>query len=308
MIGGLHDSADAQSFVSRKRKYAEVGFSLNATNYFGDITPGPSILSFRPGSTRLSIGLSASKKFGGRTFLRGGVNWARITGSDAKAATPSDQNDYGRWQRNLSFRNDIFEINGVGMLYLFNNYGDVYRRPDINPYVFGGAALFVHSPKAEVQEGDNNGLAPGWYKLRELRTEGQSDEYSKAGIAIPFGLGVTYKLGRMFDLSFEIGWRKTFTDYLDDVSGSYADKGKIEGQTSTTAVILSDRTLEVADQYDIPVFSRTSAVNGKSYEYTLGHGREGQQRGDKFDSDWYIISGFRLSYMLIAKGHAPKFR
>ncbi len=99
-------------------------------------------------------------------------------------------------------------------------------------------------------------------------------------IAIPFGAGVRYKLDRNWDLGFEIGWRKTFTDYLDDVSSNYADPADIP----------TDKGREMANRANNP-----------------GHAPF-QQRGDQTDKDWYIVAGFNLTYILPTNVKSPKFR
>jgi hypothetical protein len=62
-----------------------------------------------------------------------------------------------------------------------------------------------------------------------LSTEGQGiypdkKPYSLWQPTIPFGGGVKFAITENLRIGFEIGLRKLFTDYLDDVSTSYPIK------------------------------------------------------------------------------------
>jgi hypothetical protein len=299
--GLLMSSLDSQAQrMTARNRYIQVGVTLSAANYFGDLVPGPQITSFRFKSTRLNLGVTAAKKLTPHIFVRGSLSWARITGDDEKAATVGEATDAGRWQRNLSFRNDIKELAVMGQYYLFGSY-KAARRSDINPYVFAGVGVFAHNPKTYY---DGNLMAKGWYDLQPLHTEGQDKAYSKVGMCIPLGLGVSYKLSRVYDLSFEIGWRKTFTDYLDDVSGKYADKSDLKAKYGDASWILSDRSIERAGL----TVTQGPSNTGELFPYTGSPGHAGRQRGDLTDDDWYIFSGLNLSYILQGSSHRPKFR
>ncbi|WP_225307275.1 DUF6089 family protein [Adhaeribacter soli] len=284
--------ADAQRF-SRRKAYNSVGFHLNAMNYFGDIVPESDFTSLRFKSTRPNIGVSYTRRFTPRISVRAALAWGRITGDDAKSASVDEAENRPRFIRNLSFRNDIKELSFVGTFDLFENRGNYLKRPDFSPYAFAGVAVFAHNPKAEYR-GEFVALQP-------LGTEGQNlddssdplgnydDPYSRIQIAIPFGLGVKYKLDKNWDLGFEIGWRKTFTDYLDDVSGFYADPVALAANNPLSAA-LADRSGE------------------QPLGPQVGWGQYNDQRGDRTDKDWYIVTGFNLTYILPQKGRSPKFR
>ncbi|WP_207433950.1 DUF6089 family protein [Sabulibacter ruber] len=298
--------AEAQRF-SRRNLYNSVGVSLNAMNYFGDVTPESDFTSLRLNSTRPSVSVHFTRKFTPRIYGRAALSWGRITGDDSKSADFSEPENEPRYKRNLSFRNDIKELSLTGIIDLFENRRTYLRRPDFTPYAFLGVAVFHHNPKAYY--GGSDLLAAGWYELQPLGTEGQYAErnqddypepYKKVQFAIPFGLGVKYKLARSWDVAFEITWRKTFTDYLDDVSTVYADKSDL----SRTAAILSDRSAENErarnGQYNI--------ITEGEFSRLEGYGRKGDQRGDTSDDDWYISTGFSLNYILAPARRGPKFR
>ena len=270
--------ADAQQF-SKRKQYNSVGFSLNAMNYFGDVTPTTSFTSLRPGSTRVGAGVSLMHRFTPRISGRFGLMYGRISGDDALAADENGTDSRFRYNRNFAFRNDILEASAVAVIDLIENRNNYLKRPDFVPYVFGGIAGFYHNPK---------GLYNGSYiDLQQLKTEGQATGYSQTQFAIPFGGGIRYRINRNFDASLEIGWRKTFTDYIDDVGGYYAGPAALTGAQKYFG-------------HDI-----TKSLTG---EYN-GFANAGSVRGDKNGkTDWYITTGVTLSYILTPRIKNPKFR
>lgn len=275
-------AADAQQFTKRKQ-YNSVGVTLTAMNYFGDITPKPSIPSLRFGATRPNLGVTLTHRFTPRISARAGLSYGRITGSDAKAADQNDAAAKYRYNRNMNFRNDIAELSAVAIFDLIPNRNNYIKRPDFVPYLFAGLAGYAGNPKGL----DNN---DNYVALQPLRTEGK--DYNRGGIAIPFGLGARYKLNKSFDLGFEIGFRKTFNDYLDDVSDKY--------------VASRSQLASPAAQYfgwDITGGAGVG-VDGTWIETN----QAGYQRGKNDEDDWYVQAGFTLNYILAPRVKSPKFR
>lgn len=288
--------ASAQHF-NRRKLYNTVSVHLNATNYFGDLVPKTSFASLRIGATRPNLGFSYMHRFAPRLSGRVGLNYGRLTGDDQQAADVNDNDASYRYYRNLSFRNDIIEVSGVAIVDLFENRGTYLKRREFAPYLFGGIAAFHHNPKAQDASGKYVALQP-------LGTEGQQSSnqaakkypasYSRYQIAIPFGAGIRYKLDRQYDVGFEIGWRKTFTDYIDDVSGKYANP-----------LDLSPKAREMADRSGELTSKLTNPKDRIKYS---GYGVEGSKRGTDNEDDWYIVTGFNFSYILTPKLKSPKFR
>ncbi|MEJ8758589.1 DUF6089 family protein [Pontibacter sp. H259] len=311
--------ADAQRFTLRKR-YASVGVHVGAMNYFGDIVPEPDFTSLRFKSTRPNIGISYTYRYFPRISVRGSFHWGRIIGDDVKSAALNETENAGRYRRNLSFRNDIKELSAVAIVDLFENRQTYRRRPDFVPYGFVGIAVLHHNPKAYYESGSHPGLSgdqdipTGWYELQPLGTEGQqlsgNDPYKRVQVAIPFGLGVRYKLDRYWDLSFEVGWRKTFTDYLDDVSTGYVNKSDLLGSGNASpnrqaSAIFSDRSAE--GEFTASLIP--DPTPGVPYKRLSGYGTpENQVRGHRDDKDWYIVSGVNINYILTPRIRSPKFR
>ncbi|SFQ39405.1 DUF6089 family protein [Hymenobacter arizonensis] len=280
--------ANAQQF-SKRKQYNSVGFSLNALNYFGDVTPSTSFASLRFGATRVGAGVSITRRFYPRLSGRFGLSYGRITGDDALAADEAGADSRFRYNRNMSFRNDILEASAVAVFDLIENRNNYLKRPDFVPYVFAGVAGFYHNPKGLVGPNDL-GLSEGQYiALADLKTEGQASSYSKVNVSIPFGGGIRYRINRNFDASLEVGWRKTFTDYIDDVGGKYAGAQALAGGSP-------------AQRY----FGREITRNRTAFP---GFDDAGSQRGDAGNrTDWYIVTGVTLNYILTPRIKNPKFR
>ena len=287
--------ADAQQF-SKRKQYNSVGFSLNAMNYFGDVTPVTNFTSLRFGATRVGAGVSITRRFYPRLSGRFGVSYGRISGDDTKAADPNDPDARFRYNRNMTFRNDILEASAVAIFDLIENRNNYLKRPDFVPYVFAGVAGFYHNPKGLVGQ-NNQGLSVGSYvNLADLRTEGQSKAYGQTQFSIPFGGGIRYRINRNFDASLEIGWRKTFTDYIDDVGGKYADPNSLA--TAAQKYFGSDITRSVSQP--------DATFNAGTFP---GFNAAGSQRGDRGNkTDWYIVTGVTLNYILTPRIKNPKFR
>jgi len=310
--------ADAQRYIKQMR-YGTVGVSIGAMNYFGDIVPQPNFTSLRFKSTRPTISVNYSYRLAPRIAVKGALSWGRIIGDDALSASSDEGENLGRFKRNLSFRNDIKELSALAVFDLFETRSTYQRRPDFVPYAFVGLAVFHHNPKAYYEKGSRPGLDPGndiptgWYELQPLGTEGQYAEsgtypepYKRLQISIPFGLGVRYKMDRHLDVSLEVSWRKTFTDYLDDASSSFVDKAVFlngyGGGNDKATVILSDRSAESG-------FTTVEDPSGTVYDVVPGYGTSrNTYRGDNSGKDWYITTNIGLSYILAPRIRSPKFK
>ena len=299
------------SVYSINKKYTSLGVSVNALNYFGDLAPTDNISSTNISLTRVGFGLFAIRRMGPRFSARFSFNWGRLKGDDYDSADPDGELSRYRYVRNLQFRNDIKEFSAVGIIDLVENLATYRSRNQIVPYIFAGVAAFHHNPRALVPDVDvNNSDAPftnagEWVDLAPLRTEGVS--YKKVQFAIPFGVGFRFKVDERWDLSFEVGYRHLFFDYLDDVSNDFVDLGSLP---SDLARALSDRSREVTAAESgkvretglIPngLESYVSPFDGNTYTTIAGYGRDAKDniRGNNSDKDIYIMTGFHISYIL----------
>lgn len=263
------------SEAQRKSSYykLDVGGYLGMSNYLGEIggkekTERPFIWDMKLNQTRWSMGGFARYKINDFIAIQASLNYLRIQ-CDDKLST-----NRGRRGRNLNFRNDILDFAVRGEVYIYNipDVGGTGRyRLDFKSYAFVGVGAFLHGPKT-IYEGS-------WVKLRDLKTEGQATPYSKVGICIPTGLGFYFTKKRKYRIGWEMSWRLTFTDYIDDISSVYADPSVLESQA---AIDLANRHDEVEGNPDVPAY---------------GHYEPGEKRGDSSDNDTYFYMGVSYSYV-----------
>jgi len=253
----------AQSFFAvRHQRSLMLTAGTGSSTYYGELSNPGTLLKLQP---NLNVGLQifVSPRISVRTEL----NWFQLKGSDAEA------NDQGRKMRGLSFLSNCFEISGTGAINLFANGNRYYRRPTLNIYGFAGIGLLYFNPTAKL-----NGTS---YSLEPLQTEGVS--YSRIVPVIPFGLGARLKVGPNTNIVFEGGYRKTFTDYLDDVSTKYIDPNSI-----------SDPTARYFANPNNPAYNTLTTIPpGEVNNYTTGY-----KRGNPSATDSYFLLNVKVEYYL----------
>lgn len=315
-----------KSHFSKDKIYNAIGFSVNALNYYGDIAPRPQRVSTDISFTRPGLGVSFAHRFGPRYTLQGQFMWGVLKGSDVESADQADlDNGVFRYRRNLSFRNHIKEFSVVAILDLFKNQGNYISRAKWTPYGFVGIAGFLHNPQGLAPATGLNGSplpeAGTWVKLQPLGTEGQNSNlaptdvnygikpYKLMQFAIPFGVGVRLRVNEVMDIWGDLGFRYTFTDYLDDVSQNYVDLGVLNSELAR-AMSYRSNELNLATTPHSYV-----GRDGVTYNVLRGYGEEyrgpdgiGNVRGSKNDRDIYMVTSIRLTYILGATFHRAKFR
>lgn len=246
-----------------RAQYHEIGAMLSTSYYIGDINQSSHIpTQFNPGG-----GLIYRYNFNDRVAFKGSVLYNRIYAHD------EDSDDSWQENRNLHFQSDIFEVSAQFEInFLTYEIGDE-RRPS-SPYLFAGLAIFRFNPKAEFND--------RWIELQPLGTEGQGIEgyegpYSLTQVAIPFGIGFKFNIFGNLGGAVEWGMRKTFTDYLDDVSTVYVENALLEEENGPLAAELADRSL-------FPTGPDNTNTD--------------MQRGEISRKDWYVFTGFMLTYKL----------
>ena len=315
-----------KSHFGKDKVYNAIGFSVNALNYYGDLAPRPQRVSTDISFTKPGFGVSFAHRFGPRYTLQGQFMYGVLKGADNESADKADlENGFFRYKRNLSFRNHIKELTVVAVFDLFKNNGNYISRAKWTPYAFLGVAAYLHNPQALAPATDLNGNplpeAGEWVKLRDLGTEGQYaalnptdvnfgiKPYKLFQFAIPFGVGARFRINEVMDFWADLGFRYTFTDYLDDVSANYVDLGAL---SSPLAKAMSYRTNEL----NLSSSTRTYVGrDGVTYRVEPGYGEEykgvndpGNVRGSKEDRDIYMVTSLRLTYILGATFHRAKFR
>jgi hypothetical protein len=276
------------AFSQKKVSSLDFGPYLGGSNYMGEFTDG-----YMPlwNKTKFAGGLICRYNYGPYLTFKGTAIYGKIEGSDKNFAS-----DAYRGRRNLSFKSDIVEFSVQGE-WNIRGYEQTKASYGWSPYLFAGVSVFRFNPKAQfnyqsymmdaslqAQDGD-------WIELQPLGTEGQETtkfndkrRYSLTQLSVPVGLGAKWQLDDYWAFGFEFGVRKTFTDYLDDVSSIYVDNIIVGGASGPMAVALKDRSMEVG---------QTPFENG-------------DLRGNSATKDWYVIGGLTLTYR-IHGGRQPCF-
>ena len=280
----------------------EYGIHLGGSNYLGDIggkelTRRTSILDMHVNETKFSAGLYARYKFGKKIALHTSLNWLPIEDRDTNTTNPA------RRARNLNFRNNIFELSTRAEITIFydNDVGNRgYYNPTFKLIAFGGLGAFYHNPQGQIFENGELQNGGEWYDLRPWRTEGQDKEYSKVGLAIPFGLGFYFTSNKVWRIGFDVSYRYAFTDYLDDISTDYASedffKNEIGGADGDLAFQFSSQSYQaLIDEIDDP-------DSGTIWDHRYNAFQEDEtKRGDPTHNDNYISAVVSVGYVVKGK-------
>lgn len=248
--------------AQRPKKSTEVGLFLGCSYYIGDLNPVAQFNQF----TKPAGGIVVRYNANSRLAFRANALVGAIEGDDSFSNIPTQQ------QRNLKFRSNLYELSGQ-MEFNFLDFEIGNENKMFSPYIFIGLAGFKFNPQGEV----NN----RWVDLQPLGTEGQGlpgaesrRKYKLTQFSIPFGIGAKISLSKYIGIALEWGMRKTFTDYLDDVSTRYYDPAAIAAKRGNNAAYLSDRSIGTDPNYN----------------------NIGRQRGDPTTKDWYCFSGIALTF------------
>ncbi len=221
--------------------------------------------------THPAIGITGNYELKDQIILRAGITYGVVGGADRY----SNQSDLRL--RNLSFQTSITEFSMVGEYYLLNLYNRRY-----SPYAFAGLAIYHFNPYAFDVNNQKVFLKP-------LSTEGEglagypgSKPYSLTQVAIPIGGGIKFAINDDLRVGVELGVRKLFTDYLDDVSTNYVDQNDLQLAKGQKAVDMSYRSPEVGGPPAYPV--------------------KNAQRGSPKSKDYYYFSGIHFTYRLKGNG------
>jgi hypothetical protein len=256
------------AFAQNELSYTgELGFSIGAAHYFGDLNTTGSLRAPKP-----ALGIYYRKYMNDYVGVRVHARFMELGYSDTY-----NKNDFQQ-RRNLSFNTNLWELGLQGDFNFFRfEPGSSYYR--FTPYFTGGASLFYFNPYAYL-----NGKK---YFLQPLRTEGQGSAqypdrkpYSLTNYAMMLGGGFKYNISKKVNVGLEVLYRFTGTDYLDDVSTTYAGPSVFppdQNGNSTPAYLLQDRSYATGDGQRI--------------------GTPGRQRGNSRDKDQYVTAEFTISIL-----------
>ena len=244
-----------------------LNFFGGIANYKGDLQYNPKggkQISFK--QPNFSAGVGLEYEISSKLYARLGITLGKI-GAD-------DKRQPGQQQRNLNFMSSIFDVMLGAEYYIIDPY-----EHKIIPYAFAGLAYFHFNPYTFDATRQKVFLQP-------LSTEGEGfvtgrEPYKLSQFAIPFGGGAKISVSDDVRVGVEISLRKTFTDYLDDVSTTYVDENILLAAKGQQAVDLAYRGEEVgAGPYPAA----------------------GTPRGTLAAKDWYYFTGVTLSFRLGAGG------
>lgn len=210
-----------------------------------------------------SVSLSQSKLMGSigarydlseHVTARSYVTLASLQADDKKGTSVMQQ-------RNLNFKTKLLDWELTAQ-YNFFSLNDRWW----TPYVFAGIGIYHFNPYTK-DTADNK------YYLKPLSTEGQgfmqdSKEYKLTQFSVPLGIGGDYSLNEDMRIGLEFGYRKLFTDYLDDVSRNYVDEASLLSARGQTAVDLAWRGDEIKPApYPAGGFVRGNSKQKDGYYY-----------------------------------------
>ena len=264
------------------------GFTIGPSNFLGDLGgnygKGTGFLKDNNiPSTRVFVGVHLTANPSEYLSFRLAANYGNIAGDDALISGKGGLEE-ARLIRNLNFRSRITEAFLVAevfpLVFLEEDPTDTWHK--IRPYAVMGAGYFKFNPQGQ------DPTTGGWVYLKPLRTEGQGfvagrEEYKLSGMNIPLGFGAKYFASDNMALSFEIIHRKTFTDYIDDVSTQYIPSSTFY---SMMPVNQANLAIRMADKSG-------SAVNRNA----------GKKRGTATNKDGYYSIGLKASFRLGSGDH-----
>ncbi len=243
------------------RAQLEVGVFGGGSYYMGDLNPSIPFLQTNP-----AFGFLARYNLSSRWAARLNLYQGRLAGNDDRSGFLPE--------RALSFTNDITEL-GFNMEFHFLSYYNGSMKEYFTPYLFTGVAMLYHNPQVDEKdlqdfgtEGQNNAA----YLEALIGQPVQRDDYSNFVLAIPFGIGVKYSFSSKIAASLEWGMRKTFFDYIDDVSTTYYLPANLDP---------SDPDYQ-DQQYSDP---------NRNHDPWM-------QRGNSSTTDWYSFAGLTITYYI----------
>ncbi|HET9430673.1 MAG TPA: hypothetical protein VFO70_05825 [Chitinophagaceae bacterium] len=286
----LTASSNGQSVTTSDGRF-EIGLGLGPSFFLGDLggtrgTGKTFVKDVNFPFTKLMKGLYFNYSPTEWLGIRIAANLGRLEAHDSAIKTDG-KNEYERKKRNLGFKSKIFEAYAALEFYptvFFEGYDGLEHK--LRPYGVIGFGFFHFNPQAEY-------IAPNgsrtWVNLQPLSLEGQGmaefpdrQPYSLWQQEIPIGFGFKYYLKENMYVGLEILHRKTFTDYIDDVSRTYIDP-------SLFAVYLTPEQATYARQ----LMYREQFLNP-----TVNRPYINLQRGDPKENDAYFSGMLRLGWRI----------
>jgi hypothetical protein len=271
--------------------YFEAGITVGPMVFMGDLGGhygvGTTFLKdYNMNATKLCFGFYAAAHPSELLGIRLSANFGSIEGDDNYIVDKGGE-EVARLNRNLNFKSSITEANLMFELYPTVLFEDepTDQTGRLRPYGVIGVGVFHFNPMGEYV--DPNTSQTSWIYLQPLHTEGQgfvagANNYSLTQINIPMGFGAKYYINNKINVSAEFLYRKTFTDYIDDVSTKFGDPAVLQSNlpngTSQIAIAMANK-------------SPLQGIPGSNYN-------PGDKRGDPTQKDAYFTIGLKLGIRL----------
>jgi hypothetical protein len=301
---------------NRFTPYSSFGIGGGHSNYYGELANYSSLLP-TASNIRWNASIDYTRQLSYRFAVRFGFSYARLFADDYNFINNAKY--LYLFARNYHFRNDVKEFSVSGIYSLVDAGKDFKRRNKLTPYLFAGIGVFAHNPEAKTPL-DLAGYNGQWVNLQPLHTEGQglpgytAQPYSLVQLVLPYGLGLRYKIGKRTDISFELGYRLTFTDYIDDVGGLLPNYKDLENDLAramsyrsleaVAAYTQKDRTIKGTEYISNYLINHPGEVFDPAASGVPGYSKRGDVRGTSDKKDSYLLSTLLThtkSFMLLAK-------
>ncbi|MCC6370843.1 MAG: hypothetical protein IT236_07560 [Bacteroidia bacterium] len=304
-VESVHSQAFLRPYEWKKFK-REVFFSTGTTNFLGDLGgrnkkgTDYSPVDLDLNQSRTAFGVGGRYRFHKYLNVVAQLNYLIVKGND------NATKDIYRNNRNLNFKSNVFEFSGRieagfqktrrsgGRYGVQKNYAKT-RNISHSIYGFLGIGIFYFDPYGLTADGR-------WVKLRPLRTEGQGlpegpKMYKNYSFCIPMGGYYKFTWKKIWSLGIELNYRKTFTDYMDDVGGVYYGKDRIYNY------FVSENSSKAADARYM-----SDPSKGNIYGATLPDSQGNPaQRGDK-NKDTYITLQVTAGYIFKQQRKSARLR
>jgi hypothetical protein len=219
------------------------------------------------------------------------ANLGELEGYDSLITDKGGDEIY-RKRRNLAFKSNLSEAYAAMELYptvLFENFDGLFHK--VRPYGIIGLGMFHFNPKAQYIDPNGNRT---WVELKPLRLEGQGmaeypdrKPYALTQLMIPMGFGLKYYITENMFVGFEVLHRKTFTDYIDDVSTTYIDPNLFDHYLTPSQATIAKQLFFRENLYDP---TSQPSLN--------------EQRGDPKQNDAYFSAILRFGWRI---GGSPEY-
>ena len=271
-----------------KASFFEAGISVGPSNFLGDLGGnfGRGTTFLKDNNiplTKLMVGGFLSYHPNEWLGFRFAANLGRLEGDDAIIKGKGGLEE-ARRTRNANFRSKLSEVMLVAEFYptVFFEYepSDIFHK--LRPYGVIGVGAFHFNPQG------TDPVTGQWVNLKQLHTEGQGwaeypdrKEYKLTQMNIPMGFGAKYFVSESMNVSLEILHRKTFTDYIDDVSTRYIDPALFYAHLPVSQAIIAER-----------VANKSGGVVGSTVY------QPGAKRGTPENNDGYYSVNIKIGFRL----------